>query len=99
MGGLKLAYRAFLAWYSDKEGSAPPRHEQQLVFIAFGQNWCDKEQVSLALLGLLVQKYKFVIAFGQDWCDKEQASRMRQRYVGMQSPQGVAVCGHIHSSM
>jgi hypothetical protein len=46
MGGLKLAYRAFLAWYTDKEGAAPPRQEQQLVFIAFGQNWCDKEQVS-----------------------------------------------------
>ena len=42
-GGLKVAYRAYLAWYNATYGGAPTLEDRQLVFIAFGQNWCDKQ--------------------------------------------------------
>ena len=43
-GGLKVAYKAYLAWYNDTVGGDAPALSKKLFFISFGQNWCDKER-------------------------------------------------------
>jgi len=44
MGGLKISLRAWENLHTKTEGTVPSAKEQRLFFVAFAQNWCDKNR-------------------------------------------------------
>ncbi|XP_007900582.1 endothelin-converting enzyme-like 1 [Callorhinchus milii] len=61
MGGLKLAYYAYQKWIRDHGPEHPlpglKYTHEQLVFIAFAQNWCMKRRSQSIYLQLLTDKH------------------------------------------
>jgi len=58
IGGVKLAYKAFVREAREREGSsAPSRTDQQLFFVAQAQNWCTKARKQALDLELLTDPH------------------------------------------
>ena len=58
IGGVKLAYKAFVRAAQEREGaSAPSRPDRQLFFVAQAQNWCTKARPKAEALELLTDPH------------------------------------------
>lgn len=58
IGGVKIAYKAFVRSVQEREGSsAPSRTDKQLFFVAQAQNWCTKARKQAEELELLTDPH------------------------------------------